>query len=109
MYHLEQQGADKREALWTSAPATVLLTLICDPDLEVAQLRAYLSVQSQEHLRAMGGWCPLRSEQEAGGREAGTTGWAIVDVDELTRRRGDGETSIPRAFEERSLLKWAGM
>ncbi|KAH8744893.1 hypothetical protein F5883DRAFT_588583 [Diaporthe sp. PMI_573] len=109
VYHLEQQGADKRGALWTSQPATLLLKLLCDPDLEVARLRVYLSVQSQERLRAMGDWCPLRSEQEAGGREAGRTGWAIVDVDELTRRYGGGETSIPRAVKERSLLRWAEM
>lgn len=108
VFHLEQQGADKRGALWTSAPATVLLRLLRDPDLEVARLRVYLPLTSPGRLKAMDGWCPLRSEQEAGGHGRGTRQWASVDVEELTRRYGGGETSICRAVEERSLLRWAG-
>lgn len=109
VYHLVQQGADKRGGLWTSAPATALLGLLCDPDLEVARLCAYLSAQSPARLRAVSGWCPLLRQKGAGGHEPGTRGWATVDIDELTRRYGSGETSISRAFEENSLLRWAGM
>lgn len=108
VYHLEQQGADKRAALWTSAPATALLRLLRDPDLEVARLRAYLPVKSPGRLKAMNGWCPLRSQQEAGGRDPDTRQWASVDVEELTRRFGEDETSIHQAVEERPLFRWAG-
>lgn len=106
--HLEQQGADKRGALWTSAPATVLLRLLRDPDLESARLRAYFPVKSPGRLKAMNDWCPLRSEQEAGGHDPDTRQWASVDVEELTRRYRGGETSIHRAVEERPLFRWAG-
>ncbi|KAL2287999.1 hypothetical protein FJTKL_04740 [Diaporthe vaccinii] len=108
VFHLEQQGADKRGALWTSAPATILLRLLRDPDLKVARLRVYLPVRSPGRLKAMDGWCPLRSEQEAGGHGPGTRQWASVDVKELTRRYGGGEISICRAVEESPLLRWAG-
>lgn len=106
--HLEQQGADKRGALWTSAPATVLLRLLRDPDLESARLRAYLPVKSPERLKVMNDWCPLRIEQEAGGHDPDTRQWASVDVEELTRRYRGDETSIHRAIEERPLFRWAG-
>lgn len=108
VYHLEQQGADKRGALWTSAPATVLLRLLRDPDLEVARLRAYLPVHSPARLGALGGWCPLRSEQVSGDGDPGTRRWASVDVEELGRRYGGDGTSIHRAVGARSLFRWAG-
>lgn len=108
VYHLEHQGAEKRGALWTSEPATALLRLLRDPDLEVARLRAYFPAKSSGRLRAMNGWCPLRSEQGAGGHDPYTRQWASVDVEELTRRYGEDETSIHQAVEEKPLFRWAG-
>lgn len=106
--HLEQQGADKRGTVWTSAPATVLLRLLRDPDLESARLRAYLPVESPGRLKALNDWCPLRIDQEAGGHDPDTRQWASVDVEELTRRYRGDETSIHRAIEEKPLFRWAG-
>ncbi|KAL1882152.1 hypothetical protein Daus18300_000637 [Diaporthe australafricana] len=108
VYHLEQQGADKREALWTSAPASILVRLLRDPDLETARLRAYLPLRFPRRLGAMAGWCPLRSEQGLGDSDPAAGQWASVDVEELSRRYAGGEASIRRAVEERSLLRWAG-
>lgn len=108
VHHLEQQGADKRGTLWASAPAGVLLRLLRDPDLEFARLGAYLPTRSPGRLRAMEDWCPLRSEQESGGRDPGTREWVRVDVEELARRHGGAEASIHRAVGERPMLRWAG-
>lgn len=108
VYHLEQQGADKRESLWTSAPASILVRLLRDPDLETARLRAYLPLRFPRRLGAMAGWCPLCSEQGVGGSDPAARQWASVDIEELSRRYGGGEARIRRAAEERSLLRWAG-
>lgn len=106
--HLEQQGADKRATLWNSTPARILVRLLCDPDLEFARLRAYFPIQSPGRLEALAGWCPLRKEQAACNDGPDTRQWVIVDVEELSRRYGDGEANIRKAVEERSLLRWAG-